>query len=71
LIRKGKMIDVSFVDIGRLWLNRKNQKEGIEGLRRFVYSGSKKIAPIFAGAAIKGLFVIFYDIDDQDYLRTN
>jgi hypothetical protein len=64
-----------FIDIGRLRLNRKKQKERIEGLRNIIGNSdnndrtSDKLKPIFAGAAISGLFVIFYDIDNQDYFR--
>jgi hypothetical protein len=95
-----------FVDIGRIKLNRKKQRVGIDGLKevlsrskvlenddkggrirndrsnnnhaektttmatktiipitvtKYDGSSSKKIKPIFAGAAISGLFVIFYD----------
>lgn len=63
---------IRFIDIGRLKLNRKKQKEGIEGLRNIIYNGdriSEKLKPIFAGAAISGLFAIFYDTDGQDYFR--
>jgi hypothetical protein len=65
----------NFIDIGRLKLNRKKQKEGIEGLSSIVHgydtsnNKSKKLKPIFAGAAISGLFAIFYDIENQDYFR--
>ena len=60
-----------FIDIGRLRLNRKKQKEGIDGLKN-VFAGngsgsSNKIKPILAGAAISGLFAIFYD--GVDYFR--
>ena len=64
-----------FVDMGRLRLNRKKQMEGIEGLRNIVYSNhdsgdqKRNRAPIFSGAAISGLFVIFYDKGDHDYFR--
>ena len=57
----------TFVDMGRIRLDRKKQKEGIEGLRKVVYIEgnymriNKKIKPIFVGASISGLFVIFYD----------
>ena len=64
--------DIRFVDIGRLKLNRKKQKEGIEGLRTtmdYIERTSEKLKPIFAGAAVSGLFVIFYDTGDQDYFR--
>jgi hypothetical protein len=63
---------IRFTDIGRLKLNRKKQKEGIEGLRitiNYIERTNEKLKPIFAGAAISGLFVILYDIDRQDYFR--
>ena len=53
--------DNKFVDIGRLKLNRKKQHEGIESLRNLLHNGSDSVKPIFAGAAISGLFAIFYD----------
>jgi hypothetical protein len=60
-----------FIDIGRLRLNRKKQKEGIDGLKNVSASNgsgsSNKIKPVFAGAAISGLFAIFYD--GVDYFR--
>ena len=62
----------NYIDIGRLKLNRKKQIGGIEGLRSIVdksKSHSKNLVPIFAGAAISGLFAIFYDNDDKDYFR--
>lgn len=63
---------IRFTDIGRLKLNRKKQKDGIEGLRitiNYIERTNEKLKPIFAGAAISGLFVILYDIDRQDYFR--
>jgi hypothetical protein len=62
----------NYIDIGRLKLNRKKQIGGIEGLRSIAdksKSHSKNLVPIFAGAAISGLFAIFYDNDDKDYFR--
>lgn len=60
-----------FIDIGRLRLNRKKQKEGIDGLKNVSASNdsgsSNKIKPVFAEAAISGLFAIFYD--GVDYFR--
>jgi hypothetical protein len=53
--------DDKFVDIGRLKLNRKKQQMGIESLRNLLHNGSDSVKPIFAGAAISGLFAIFYD----------
>jgi hypothetical protein len=69
--------DTKFVDIGRLGLNRKKQKEEIEGLRNIISSydnsdkRSRKLRLIFAGAAISGPFAIFYDVYSQDYFRMN
>ena len=66
----GDDIDIDFLDIGRIHLGRKKQKEGIEGLK-IAYASSRAnnstIKPIFAGAAISGLFAIFRDGDD--YVR--
>jgi hypothetical protein len=57
-----------FLDIGRIRLNRKKQKEGLEGLKSaFVCGNNSKINPIFAGAAISGLFAIFHD--GENYFR--
>lgn len=60
-----------FIDIGRLRLNRKKQKEGIDGLKNVSASNgsgsSNKLKLVFAGAAISGLFAIFYD--GVDYFR--
>jgi hypothetical protein len=59
-----------FLDIGRILLNRKKQKEGLEGLKNVSASNNgnvgnnSKIKPIFAGAAISGLFAIFHDGDN-------
>ena len=53
--------DNKFVDIGRLKLNRRKQQEGIESLRNLLHNGNDSVKPIFAGAAISGLFAIFYD----------
>jgi len=64
-----------FVDIGKLRLNRKKQRTEIEGLRNIIgnYDNgdrtSEKLKPVFVGAAISGLFVIFYDEDNQEYFR--
>jgi hypothetical protein len=56
--------DNKFVDIGRLKLNRKKQQEDIESLRNLLHNGNDSVKPIFAGAAISGLFTIFYDGTD-------
>ena len=63
----------NFIDIGRMKLNRKKQKEGLDGLRSIINAyddnNNLKIKPVFAGAAISGLFAIFYDKNDDDYFR--
>jgi hypothetical protein len=56
-----------FTDFGRVLLNRRKQIVGIESLRKIsIECASSKIKPIMAGAAISGLFAIFYD---GDYFR--
>lgn len=59
--------DDAFLDIGRLKLNRGKQQEGIESLKKLLNNSNPNIKPIFAGAAISGLFVIFHDC--SDYFR--
>jgi len=63
----------NFIDIGRIKLNRKKQKEGLDGLRSIINAyddnNNLKIKPVFAGAAISGLFAIFYNKNDDDYFR--
>jgi len=59
--------DNKFVDIGRLKLNRKKQQEGIDSLRNLLHNGKNRVKPVFTGAAISGLFAIFYD--GEDFLR--
>ena len=56
-----------FIDIGRLKLNRRKQQEGIESLRNLLDNSNHNIKPIFAGAAVSGLFAIFHD--GSDYFR--
>jgi hypothetical protein len=57
-----------FIDIGRIKLNRKKQKEGVYALKSLCNDKSyNKLKPIFAGAAISGLFAIFHD--GTDYFR--
>ncbi len=62
-----------FVDIGGINLNRKKQGTGIQGLRNVMEAmkneNGNKVKPFFAAAAISGLFAIFYDCKDGDYLR--
>jgi len=51
-----------FIDFGRLVLNRRKQRQGIDALKNILDEcASSKIKPIMAGAAISGLFAIFYD----------
>lgn len=66
----------NLVDIGRIRLNRKKQKESIEGLRDLLSNinndnndenNNINIKPIFSGAALSGIFAIFYD--GIDYFR--
>ena len=66
----------NLVDIGRIRLNRKKQKESIEGLRELLLNINNdnneennkiKIKLIFAAAALSGIFAIFYD--GIDYFR--
>ena len=58
----------NFMDIGRIKLNRKKQKEGVYALKSLSYDkGYVKLKSIFAGAAISGLFAIFHD--GTDYFR--
>jgi hypothetical protein len=54
----------NFVDIGRLKLNRRKQLEGLESLINLLNNGNINVKPIFAGAAVSGLFAIFYDGND-------
>jgi hypothetical protein len=54
--------NVRFTDYGRMVLNRRKQRVGIDALREiFDECVSSKVKPIMAGAAISGLFAIFYD----------
>ena len=64
------------VDIGRIRLNRIKQKESIEGWRDLLSNinndnnddnNNINIKPIFAAAALSGIFAIFYD--GSDYFR--
>jgi hypothetical protein len=55
------------VDIGRLKLNRRKQQQGLESLKNLLHNGNDNVKPVFAGAAISGIFAIFYD--DEDFFR--
>jgi hypothetical protein len=61
--------ELTFVDIGRIKLNRRKQREGLDELKSIGKNNQEKMRPIFAGAAISGLFVIFYNKEDDDYFR--
>jgi hypothetical protein len=54
--------NTSFIDMGRIRLNRRKQREGFEALKNVINEcNSESIKPVMAGAAISGLFVIFQD----------
>jgi len=58
---------IKFTDFGRIVLNRKKQRIGIDSLREVVNEcASSKVKPIMTGAAISGLFAIF---NDCEYFR--
>ena len=58
---------IKFTDFGRIILNRRKQKSGIDALRKIVNEcASSKVKPIIAGAAISGLFAVF---NDGEYFR--
>src|SRR5919197_697084 len=61
----------NFVDIGRLKLNRKKQIDGMQGLKNLCErtDNNTNLIPISAGAAISGLFAIFFDSKNKDYFR--
>lgn len=58
-----------FMDYGRVELKRQKQRQGIDALKKVIDEClSSKIKPVMAGAAISGLFAIFYD-DKGEYFR--
>ena len=62
VLQERKIDKTRFLDIGRIVLNRRKQRQGIDALKNIVCEcTSLKIKPIIAGAAISGLFAIFYD----------
>ena len=62
VLQERKIDKTRFLDIGRIVLNRKKQRQGIDALKNILYEcTSSKIKPIIAGAAISGLFAVFYD----------
>jgi len=61
-VQKRESDDTRFTDFGRVVLNRRKQREGIDALRNVVNeSESSKIKPVIAGAAISGLYAVFFD----------
>ena len=66
-IQEKELDSTNFTDYGRIALNRRKQIEGTDALKNIVREfESSKIKPIMAGAAISGLYAIFYD---DDYFR--
>lgn len=62
VLQERKIDSTRFLDIGRIVLNRRKQRQGIDALKNIVYEcTSSKIKPIIGGAAVSGLFAIFYD----------
>jgi len=61
-VQKGESDDTRFTDFGRVILNRRKQREGIDSLRNVVNeSKSSKIKTVIAGAVISGLYAVFFD----------
>ena len=61
-VQKRDSDDTRFTDFGRVILNRRKQRQGIDALRNVVNeSESSKIKPVIAGAAISGLYAVFFD----------
>jgi len=66
---KREISRTEFIDYGRVELNRQKQRQGIDALKKVIDEClSSKIKPVIAGAAISGLFAIFYD-DNGEYFR--
>jgi hypothetical protein len=66
---KREISRTKFIDYGRVELNRQKQRQGIDALKKVIDEClSSKIKPVMAGAAISGLFTIFYD-DNGEYFR--
>lgn len=66
---KKEISRVEFIDYGRVELKRQKQRQGIDALKKVIDEClSSKIKPVMAGAAISGLFAIFYD-DNGEYFR--
>lgn len=68
-VSKKEISRTEFIDYGRVELKRQKQRQGIEALKKVIDEClSSKIKPVIAGAAISGLFAIFYD-GDGEYFR--
>ena len=68
-LEKRQISRTEFIDYGRVELNRQKQRQGIDALKKVIDEClSSKIKPVMAGAAISGLFTIFYD-DNGEYFR--
>ena len=66
---KKEISRTEFIDYGRVELKRQKQRQGIDALKKVIDEClSSKIKPVIAGAAISGLFAIFYD-DNGEYFR--
>ena len=68
-LEKKENSKTEFIDYGRVELKRQKQRQGIDALKKVIDEClSSKIKPVIAGAAISGLFAIFYD-DNGEYFR--
>lgn len=68
-VSKKEISRTEFIDYGRVELKRQKQRQGIDSLKKVIDEClSSKIKPVIAGAAISGLFAIFYD-DNGEYFR--
>lgn len=68
-VSKKEISRTEFIDYGRVELKRQKQRHGFDSLKKVIDEClSSKIKPVIAGAAISGLFAIFYD-DNGEYFR--
>jgi hypothetical protein len=68
-VNKKEISRTEFTDFGRVELKRQKQRQGTDSLKKVIDEClSSKIKPVIAGAAISGLFAIFYD-DNGEYFR--
>ena len=68
-VSKKEISRTEFIDYGRVKLKRQKQRHGFDSLKKVIDEClSSKIKPVIAGAAISGLFAIFYD-GDGEYFR--